>query len=126
MLGAVLKGAAAACVGAGLCHAVLGVSGDWIVGIAPASPIDPSLDSQNRFYGTAFLLYGAVLWLSAGDIRRFAPLIKAALAIMFLAGCARALAVLEHGWPSQQIMFLWGTEILLPPPLWLWLKKEIN
>jgi Domain of unknown function (DUF4345) len=122
MFAVVLRFAALACAGAGLCHALLGVSGDWIVGVVPSNPVDPSLDSQNRFYGAAFLLYGLLLWSGAKDVVRFAPILRAVFAVLFLAGCARGLAVLAHGLPTPQILFLWSTEIILPPVMWVWLN----
>lgn len=125
MLGNILRLAALACAGAGLCHVVLGVSGDWIIGAQPANPVDPSLDSQNRFYGAAFLLYALLLWLGAQDLRRYAPILKAVFGILFLAGCARGLAVLAHGWPSTQIVFLWASELILPPVMWIWLDRSL-
>lgn len=125
MFGSVLRLTALACAGAGLCHVLLGVNGDWIIGVTPASPVDPSLDSQNRFYGAAFLLYALLLWIGAQDVRRFAPILKAVFGIMFLAGCARGLAVLAHGWPSTQIMALWASELILPPVLWFWLNRSL-
>ncbi len=114
-----------ACVLAGLAHASLGVSGDWIVGVVPANPVDPSLDSQNRFYGTAFMLYGVLFWLCSRDLARYAPVLRALIGLMFLAGLARSLAVLAHGWPSPQIMFLWATE-LAAPLFWFWLDRELK
>jgi Domain of unknown function (DUF4345) len=125
MFATLLRLAAVACAGAGLCHALLGVGGDWIIGVQPASPVDPSLDSQNRFYGTAFLLYALLLWIGAQDVARFAQVLKAVLGVMFLAGCARGLAVLAHGWPSAQILFLWASELILPPIMWLWLNRTV-
>jgi hypothetical protein len=125
MFGITLRCAALACAGAALCHALLGVSGDWIIGVVPASPVVPSLDSQNRFYGAAFLLYGLLLWISAKDVTRFAPILRAIFGMMFLAGCARSLAVLTHGLPTPQILFLWSTEIILPPILWFWLNRTL-
>jgi Domain of unknown function (DUF4345) len=126
VLGVILRIAALACVGAGLTHALLGVSGDWIIGVEPANPINSSLDSQNRFYGAAFLLYGLLLWIGAGDVKRFAPILKAVFGIMFLAGCARGLAVLAHGWPSTQIIVLWASELVLPPIMWIWLDRTLG
>jgi Domain of unknown function (DUF4345) len=125
MLGLVLRGAGVACAIAGMCHVFLGVGGDWIVGVVPATPVNPSLDSQNRFYGGAFMLYALLLWLGASDIRRFAPVLRAAFAVMFVAGCARGLALLSYGWPSWQILVLWASELAAPPFMWLWLNSDL-
>jgi hypothetical protein len=121
-----LRGAALACTVAGMCHALLGVRGDWIVGITPASPVDPSLDSQNRFYGAAFLVFGILLWMSAANIKRYAPVLRALFGVTFLAGCARALALFAYGWPTPQILFFWSTELIVPPLLWVWLERELR
>jgi Domain of unknown function (DUF4345) len=125
MFRTVLRLAGIACGLAGLCHLLLGVDGDWIVGVGPAVPINPSLDSQNRFYGTAFILYGALLWIGASDMRRYALVLKLVFGMMLVAGMARGLAVLAHGWPSPQILFLWSTEVILPPVMGLWLRQTL-
>jgi Domain of unknown function (DUF4345) len=124
MLSLALRFIGAVCIAVALVHGLLGVGGDWVLGITNAPPIDPSLDSQNRFYGVAFGLNGVLLWMGGGDVRRFAPVLKTMFAVIFLAGCARGLAVIAHGWPQPQIMGLWASELLLPPFLWLWLNCE--
>ncbi len=115
-----------ACLAAALTHVVLGVGGDWVVGAPVANPIDATLDSQNRFYGAAFGLYGVLLWIGAADVRRFAPVLRAVLVMMFIAGCARGIAVAAHGWPSVQVMVLWSTEILGPVIMWFWLRRAVR
>jgi Domain of unknown function (DUF4345) len=105
----------------GCFHALLGVQGDWIIGLVPQSPVDPSLDSQNRFYGTCFLIYGILLWLGAGDMVRHSKILRVVFAVMFLGGCARLLAVFSFGWPTLQVCALWGLEIILPIIAWFWL-----
>jgi hypothetical protein len=120
----VLRILGVACVLAGLTHALLGVSGDWIIGVSSALPVDPSLDSQNRFYGAAFLVYGFLLWICCADLPRYAPVLRVVFATMFIAGCARGIAAFNHGWPSSQILYLWATE--LSPPLFLiWLNHSL-
>jgi hypothetical protein len=126
MFPATLRILAIACLAAALTHIALGVGGDWVIGAPVVAVIDPTLDSQNRFYGAAFGLYGALLWLCAGDIRRFASVLRTVLLMMFLAGCARGLAVLAHGWPSVQVMGLWTTEIVGPVWIWLWLNRHLR
>lgn len=114
------------CCVVALTHVTLGVGGDWVVGAPVANPVDPSLDSQNRFYGAAFGLYGLLLWLCASDLRRFAPVLRVMLAMMFAAGCARGLALAAYGWPSPIIIGLWASELLLPPLVWLGLRQNLR
>lgn len=118
---------------AGLCtlfaggfHALAGVGGDWFIGLKSPEAINPSLDSQNRFYGAAFLLYGILFVYCARELLRYADILKIAFATMFLAGWVRSLAVLAHGWPTWQVSALWFTEIVLPPIAWLWLNHEVK
>jgi Domain of unknown function (DUF4345) len=120
----VLKLMAAACLLPALLHGFLGVDGDMFIGIpVPSSGIDPSHDSQNRFYGVAFGLYAVLLWVAAFDIRKYVGILRIMFAMIFLAGCARFLSLNAYGWPSGEIQFLWATEILLPPLLWFWLRR---
>jgi Domain of unknown function (DUF4345) len=124
VLSLVLRLTGVICIAVALLHGMLGVSGDGVLGIGVPSLIDPSLDSQNRFYGVAFGLYGVLLWMGGGDVRRYARVLKAIFVLMFLAGVARGLAVVAHGWPTPQIIGLWASELILPPLLWLWLIHE--
>jgi len=57
-------------------HIVLGLGADRLLGasVPPAAAADPSLDSQNRFYGAALALYGVVLLLCAADLRKRAAI----------------------------------------------------
>jgi hypothetical protein len=125
MFASFLRLMALACVIPVILHGFFGVSGDWIIGAPVAHPIDASLDSQNRFYGVAFGIYAALLWVSARDIRRHAGLLKILFAGMFVAGCARIPALILYGLPSPHILFLMATEILFPPILLFGLKRHL-
>ncbi len=126
MLRLALRALAIGCLVPGMIHALLGVSGDAIIGGPVPAVIDPTLDSQNRFYGASFLLYAALLWLCANDVRRHAGILRLLLAAFFMAGLARGLAFLTHGAPSWQVTALWASEIILPPLLWVWLARQAD
>ena len=111
---------------AGGFHALSGVGGDWFIGLEPPEVVDPSLDSQNRFYGAAFLLYGILFIFCSRDLPRYADILKIAFGAMFLAGCARGLTVAAYGWPTWQVCALWFSEIALPPIAWLWLDHDLK
>lgn len=59
----------------GALHLAMGLHADALLGAAipPAVFDEPTLDSQNRFFGVSFTLYGALLILSASDLHRYAP-----------------------------------------------------
>lgn len=119
----VLRAAAPAFFGVALLHLTLGMGADALLGaqISTETMSDPGLDSQNRFYGVAFALYGAVFWLASTDIERFAPALALTLLLFFLAGLARFASVALLGWPPTLIGLLLASELLLPPMIWLWL-----
>lgn len=122
---ATLKLLAAVVLAVSALHGVLGPGADAMLGAAvPAGIADePSLDSQNRFFGVAFALYAAVLYLCATDPPRFEPVLKAALLIFFLAGVARIVSWLARGTPAVMVVVLAASELVLPPLLWLWYER---
>ncbi|MGE0486326.1 MAG: DUF4345 domain-containing protein [Gammaproteobacteria bacterium] len=109
-------------------HAVHGLGADQMLGavLSPETLAEPSLDSQNRFYGVAFAFYGVALYLCATDLARFRPVLVSALAVFFLAGCARLVAWAVHGAPAPLVIGLLATELVLPPLLWLWLRRVMD
>jgi hypothetical protein len=107
-------------------HVTMGVDGDLLIGASSASTApDPTLDSQNRFYGATFGIYGALLLYCSSDLQRYSGVIKLVFAGIFAGGSARFVSFLTHGWPSDQVLFLWATEIIIPPILWIWLNREL-
>jgi hypothetical protein len=106
-------------------HLVLGLNAEALLGATVAKEVveEPSLSSQNRFYGVAFSLYGAVLYLCATDLPRFEPVLKAALVVFFIAGAARLVPWVAIGAPAPMVVALMASELLLPPALWLWYVK---
>lgn len=107
-------------------HLVLGLQADALLGarLPEALIADPSLSSQNRFYGVAFGLYGALFYLSATDLARYAPVLRCALWALFTAGAARGVAIAADGWPTLQVLLLMGIELGAPPLLQLWLARS--
>lgn len=90
----------------------------WPQGVA----LDATIDSQDRFYGAAFLVYGHLLWFCGSDLKRYAPVLKTMFAVFFFAGLARFVSFAQVGTPSPMIIFLWALEIVSPPVLWFWMS----
>lgn len=111
---------------AGLTHVFLGLGADMALGAHVGSDTlaDASLDSQNRFYGACFTLYGVLLWIAAGDLPRYRPVAKAVIACFFFGGLVRLVSVALHGWPSPLVWSLALSELILPPILWWLLARE--
>ena len=109
----------------GLLHLAFGLQADvWLGAVIPdAVRTDPALDSQNRFYGVSFVLYGVLLWLSAGDLVRHAPVLRCLIAVFFAAGCARLVSCAVTGVPPAPVIVLAVSELVLPPVVWVWLGR---
>ena len=108
-----------------LIHVIFGVGSELFLGsgISDASVLDPNLDSQNRFYGAAFALFGIVWWLSSSDILECKKLLTASYLVFFVAGLTRILSIAVVGWPTAPILALTAIELLLPIVLYVWLVK---
>ena len=112
----------------GALHLVYGVDADVMLGanLSTAALQDPVLDSQNRFYGIAFTLYGVLLYLCATDLNRYSTVLRCVLSVFFAAGLARLVSIAIHGLPSVLVLALLVSEIVLPPILLLWLSRIEN
>lgn len=109
----------------GALHLVFGVGADVMLGAnLPVEALrDPVLDSQNRFYGTVFTLYGVILYICSTDIRKHIVILRSTLLVFFAGGVARIVSIAIHGLPSVMVLALLATELLLPPLTLWWLAK---
>lgn len=102
---------------AGLMHVVLGLHADQLMGanVSSQSITDPGLDSQNRFYGATFTLYGVLLILTSGALRQYSLILRCMFWVVFAAGVVRFISVALYGWPPFLIGLLFAAELILPP-----------
>lgn len=121
----VLKLAAPIFFIAGALHLLLGLGADALLGAKISAEVmaDPGLESQNRFYGVTFTLYGVLLFLCSTDIRKYATVLRCVLWVFFAAGLARFVSIAVHGTPPSMIWFLLIGEVLPPPLLAWWLSR---
>ncbi len=124
-LALVLKLTSPVFLAVGVLHLVFGVGADVMLGAnLPAEALrDPVLDSQNRFYGTVFTLYGVVLYICSTDIRKYIVILRSTLLVFFAGGVARIVSIAIYGLPSAMVLALLATELLLPPLILWWLTK---
>jgi Domain of unknown function (DUF4345) len=111
---------------AGSSHLLLGVGAEVLLGakLSAETLVEPSLNSQNRFYGASYMLYGILLWVCTRDMKRYALIFRILLLMTFAAGLTRILSVALHGWPSPTIIALAVSELLLPPLIFWWQKRS--
>jgi Domain of unknown function (DUF4345) len=109
-------------VGIGVLKVVLGAHADRLLdpGIPESAANHPSIDSQVRFYGGAFSVYGVLLWMCSTDMTRYTDVFVVLMVVFFLAGCARIPSLILRGRPSLVIMGLFALEIVVPPILLWW------
>lgn len=106
-------------------HLWLGAGADVLLGaeLPPEAIADPALDSQNRFYGAAFALYGVLLVVCASDVPRHANVLRCLLWTLFAAGAARGVSFALYGSPPPLVVVLALIELVLPVALLLWLSR---
>jgi len=106
-------------------HLVFGLDAETMLGaqVSTETAMDPTLNSQNRFYGVAFALYGVILYMSALDLVRYAPILKASLLVFFAAGVSRLVSFVVDGPPSLPIVLLAGVELVAPWVLLFWVSR---
>lgn len=109
----------------GALHVALGVGADVLLGarVSAETLADPTLDSQNRFYGVVFTLYGVLFLVCASDLAKYATILRCLFWVFFAAGVARLVSLAIHGLPSPPVLALLGLELLLPPILVWWLGR---
>jgi succinate-acetate transporter protein len=109
----------------GALKVTLGAKADRLLdpSISLETVLHPSVDSQIRFYGAAFSVYGVLLWMCSNDMTKYADVFKVLMIVFFLAGVARILSALMRGKPSIMIMGLAALEIFVPPVLLLWQRS---
>ncbi|MEI4506764.1 DUF4345 domain-containing protein [Sphingopyxis sp. CCNWLW253] len=106
------------CVVIALAHIALGPAA-----IPGSVPVNATMDSEDRFYATLFLGYGAaMIWSSRALVQR-RDVFGALLLIFFLGGIARIVSALAVGLPNTLFIVLGSVELLLPPILWALLKR---
>ena len=128
MLPIALKLTAPVFVLVGCLHLVFGLGADVMLGanVDSITLSDPVLDSQNRFYGVAFTVYGFLLYLCASDLIKYQTVLRTLIWVFFAAGCARLVSMVTPGTPSFAMMGLLALEVLLPPIVHVWLNRTLQ
>ena len=112
----------------GALHFILGLNADVALGakLPVAVLSDPVLDSQNRFFGVSFTIFGVLFYLCATDLEKYEKVFICLLAVFFAGGIARLVSMAVVGAPSMQIVVLTGLELLMPPLLVIWYKASVG
>jgi Domain of unknown function (DUF4345) len=88
--------------------------------------VSANLESELRFYAVWWIAAGVFLaWLAPRVARRTREL-RVFCALLFGAGFARVLAILDAGWPSSGQIVLMGIELSLPAILIAWQVRAVR
>ena len=106
------------CVGIALTHIFLGPSA-----IPGSIPSNAAMDSEDRFYATLFLGFGAAHIWAAQDLIQRRQLVLALQFTFLLGGVARIASLIAVGPPITLFVLLGALELFIPPVVWLWIKR---
>lgn len=86
-------------------------------------PVNATMDSEDRFYATLFLGFGAALIWCSRDLRARSGVFGGLLVTFFVGGVARLVSIVQVGPPNGLFLFLGLLELLLPSVFWLWHRR---
>ena len=107
------------CMAIAMSHIALGPSV-----IPGAIPVNPTMDSEDRFYATLFLGFGAALAWCSRNLQKRGGVFGALMIVFFLGGIARLISAVQVGLPNEFFQVLWALELILPPVLWTWWRRS--
>ena len=103
----VLFGLTAICIA--LAHIILGPAS-----IPGSIPVNPTMDSEDRFYAVLFAAYGvAVIWC-VREIESKSKFVYFLAITFFIGGVARLVSIAAVGLPNNLFIFLTVLEFLIP------------
>lgn len=109
------------CIAIALVHIALGPSS-----IPGSIPVNATLDSEDRFYASLFLGFGAALVWCSRHLADRAGVFFALQATFFVGGLARIVSWIAVGPPIALFIILGALELILPPLLWLWHRSAFG
>ncbi len=90
-------------------HIVLGPSA-----IPGSIPVNPTMDSEDRFYATLFAAYGVALLWCIKDIENKSKIVYFLAITFFLGGLARLVSIAAVGLPNTFFIAMTVLELLIP------------
>ncbi|MEQ9505480.1 MAG: DUF4345 domain-containing protein [Hyphomonas sp.] len=100
----------AVCCLIALAHILIGPSA-----IPGSVPVNATMDSEDRFYATLFLGFGAAMIWCSQDLMARGRLFDVLMLVFFLGGVARIISAVSVGLPVPLFQFLGALELIIPP-----------
>jgi hypothetical protein len=92
-----------------LLHIMLGPAA-----IPGSIPVNATMDSEDRFYATLFLVYGAALLWCVREVEHKAKVVYFLMLTFFVGGLARVASMLAVGLPNTFFLVMTAVELALP------------
>jgi hypothetical protein len=92
-----------------LLHIVLGPAS-----IPGAVQVNATMDSEDRFYATLFMAYGAALLWCVKDVQSKGLFVKLLALVFFIGGLARIVSMLAVGPPNTFFIAMTLLELVIP------------
>ncbi len=112
----------------GLVPIYIGATGVFsgLDGLLPGAQIDARADGQYRYLAAIYLGFGGLLvWIQSRFEQEF-DLFRILMAIVFIAGAARAIAIAVHGLPQFTVLLATAFELIAPPAFVAWHSKVVH
>lgn len=80
-------------------------------------PVNATMDSEDRFYGTLFMAWGAVLLWCTKDLERRSRVVYFLMLTVFAGGLARIVSMIAVGLPDPFFIAMTVLELFVPVAL---------
>lgn len=108
----------AVCIAIGMAHILFGPSS-----IPGSIPVNATMDSEDRFYATLFVGFGAALFWCARALGERGRAFFWLMVLFFCTGLSRLISIAQVGLPHPLFQFLCAVELVLPAILLFWHRK---
>ncbi len=108
-------------IGIALIHIALGPTS-----IPGSIAVNPTMDSEDRFYAVMFLGHSVALLWCAQAVERRSYVVRFLAGLLFLGGVARLISMIAVGPPNLFFQAMTAIELSLPIVLWVMVKRVEN
>jgi hypothetical protein len=112
----------------GLVPIYIGVTGMFsgLERLVPGGEISPDSDGQYRYLSAIYMGFGVlILWIQS-RLASQVPLFRILLAMVFVAGVARALPLVTLGLPRTPVLIALVFELVFPPIVVYWHARAVK
>ena len=112
----------------GLVPIYIGINGMYsgLEGLVPGAAIDARVDGQYRYLAAIYLGFGCLLIWIQSRFEQEIGLFRILMAMVFIAGVARAIAFFTYGIPELSVILATAFELIFPPLFVLWHNKVVG